>query len=83
MTAIADFEFNSAPLSDGVILVSQAIRLDFETDNVQRQLRELVDEARRLVPEDLHQDQQLEVLIDLFYHTWVFIGDETGNALIG
>jgi len=74
MTAIADFEFNSAPLSDGVILVSQAIRLDFETDNVQRQLRELVDEARRLVPEDLHQDQQLEVLIDLFYHTWGFGG---------
>ena len=29
MSSIADFEFNRFPLSEGVILVSQAIRRDF------------------------------------------------------
>lgn len=74
MSAIADFEFNAAPLSAGVILVTQAIRFDFKADDVNRQLQSLVEEARSKVPEDLNQDQQLEVLIELFYRTWGFGG---------
>lgn len=74
MSAIADFEFNSAPLSAGVMLVTQAVRFDFEAEDVQRQLQSLVDEARLIVSADLSQDQQLEVLIELFYHTWGFRG---------
>ena len=45
MSAIADFEFNEAPLSAGVILVTQAIRFDFKADDVNRQLQVLVEEA--------------------------------------
>lgn len=74
MSTIADFEFNAAPLSAGVILVTQAIRYDFNADDVSRQLQSLVEEARRAIPEDLNQDQQLEVLIELFYRTWGFGG---------
>ncbi|STQ44466.1 Uncharacterised protein [Ewingella americana] len=74
MSTIADFEFNAAPLSAGVILVTQAIRYDFNADDVSRQLQSLVEEARRVIPEDLNQDQQLEVLIELFYRTWGFGG---------
>lgn len=74
MSAIADFEFNTSPLSAGVILVTQAIRFDFKAEEVSRQLQSLVDEARLVVPQDLNQDQQLEVLIKLFYRTWGFGG---------
>src|SRR5471030_2273057 len=74
MSTIADFEFNAAPLSAGVILVTQAVRFDFNGEDVSRQLQSLVDEARRIVPQDLNQDQQLEVLIELFYRTWGFGG---------
>jgi len=34
MSRIADFEFNTSPLSAGVILVSQSIRRDFPVDEV-------------------------------------------------
>lgn len=74
MSTIADFEFNTVPLSSGVILVTQAIRFDFNADDVSRQLQSLVEEARGVIPQDLNQDQQLEVLIELFYRTWGFGG---------
>jgi regulator of sirC expression with transglutaminase-like and TPR domain len=74
MSAIADFEFNVAPLSAGVILVTETIRNDFNRKQVERQLQMLVEEARQKVPEHLDQDLQLEALIELFYHTWGFGG---------
>ena len=74
MSTLADFEFNTARLSAGVIKVTESVRFDFNAEDVRRQLQLLVDEARRAVPEDLDQDQQLEVLIELFYRTWGFGG---------
>ncbi|MFU2317440.1 invasion regulator SirB1 [Rahnella sp. PCH160] len=74
MSTLADFEFNTARLSTGVIKVTESVRFDFNADDVRRQLKTLVEEARRVVPEDLDQDQQLEVLIELFYRTWGFGG---------
>jgi len=68
MDSIADFEFNTALLSEGVLLVSQYIRQNFSTTDICCRLQQLVDEARAVIPEKLHQDQQLEILIDLFYN---------------
>jgi regulator of sirC expression with transglutaminase-like and TPR domain len=74
MSSIADFEFNSSPLSAGVILVSKAIRRDFPGELVEKQLQALVEEARSVVQEELDQDRQLEALIVLFFRTWGFGG---------
>ncbi|MBF7981101.1 MULTISPECIES: invasion regulator SirB1 [Rahnella] len=74
MSTLADFEFNTTRLSTGVIKVTESVRFDFNADDVRQQLQTLVDEARRVVPEELDQDQQLEVLIELFYRTWGFGG---------
>lgn len=71
MSAIADFEFNQSLLSDGVVLVSQAIRRDFPAQDVRQNLQQLVESARSAIPEDLEQDLQLEKLIELFYHTGI------------
>ncbi|HEI8864726.1 invasion regulator SirB1 [Serratia sp. AKBS12] len=74
MSSIAEFEFNTSPLSEGVMLVSQAVRRDFPTTDVARQLQQLTAEARAAVPSDISQEQQLEALIELFYKTWGFGG---------
>lgn len=74
MSNIADFEFNLAPLSEGVILISLAIRQDFPADSVRAQLQGLVEDARANIPVALNQDEQLGLLLDLFYHTWGFGG---------
>lgn len=59
MSRIADFEFNTSPLSAGVILVSQSIRRDFPVAEVGRKLQQLVDEARTAMPDAPNQEQQL------------------------
>lgn len=74
MSTIADFEFNTSSLSEGVLLISQAIRPNFPVADVQRQLEKLTDEARAAIPENISQDQQVEMLIDLFFHQWKFGG---------
>ncbi|HFI1978376.1 TPA: transglutaminase family protein, partial [Yersinia enterocolitica] len=74
MSSIADFEFNNASLCDGVLLVTQEIRQNFPLADVRNQLQQLVDDARAAMPDGLNQDQQLEVLIDLFYRKWKFGG---------
>lgn len=74
MSSIADFEFNFSPLTEGVILISQSIRLDFPVLDVQHQLCQLVEEARNAIPVGLSQEQQLDALIKLFFKTWGFGG---------
>lgn len=74
MSRIADFEFNTSPLSAGVILVSQSIRRDFPVAEVERKLQQLVDEARAAMPDDLNQEQQLDALFELFFTIWGFGG---------
>ncbi len=74
MSSIADFEFNTSSLSEGVILVSKIIRRDFPVAEVERKLQQLTEEARAIIPDNLNQDQQLEALIELFFKTWGFGG---------
>ncbi len=74
MSRIADFKFNTSPLSAGVILVSKAIRRDFPVHEVEGKLQKLVDEARAVMPPDLDQEQQLDTLIKLFFRIWGFGG---------
>lgn len=61
-------------LSEGMLRVTQAIRPDFANDNVRAQLQSLTEEARRQIPADLVQDDQLAQLLELFYRTWGFGG---------
>ncbi len=72
MKSLADFEFNKAPLCDGMILISQIIREDFPTKDVYERLQSLVALAREEISGGLHQDIQLEKLLDLFYGEWGF-----------
>lgn len=74
MSSITDFEFNTSLLSEGVILVSQAIRADFPVNQVKRKLQQLVTEARASISADLTQEDQLDALIALFFKTWGFGG---------
>jgi len=74
MSKIADFEYNIAPLSEGVIRISLAVREDFPAESVRQQLRLLSEDARAQIPAELNQDQQLSQLLTLFYHTWGFGG---------
>ncbi|MDN6115752.1 MAG: hypothetical protein L0I86_11370, partial [Enterobacterales bacterium] len=74
MSSIADFEFNRFPLSEGVILVSQAIRRDFPADTVRETLQQLTEQALAHIDAELDQDQKLEQLIDLFFNEWGFGG---------
>ncbi|AJZ89816.1 invasion regulator SirB1 [Cedecea neteri] len=72
MQSLADFEFNQAPLCEGMILVSQLIRDDFPTAEVKAQLGELVSLAKEEICQGAHPDLQLEKLLELFYGEWGF-----------
>lgn len=72
MKSIVDFEFNTAPLSEGILWVSQAIRGDFPFDQVQNELDGLVDIARTAISADSDYEAQIQQLITLFYKDWLF-----------
>ncbi|WP_312209450.1 invasion regulator SirB1 [Pseudescherichia sp.] len=72
MRSLADFEFNKAPLCDGMILVSQLIRDDFPSQYVCDELDKLVALAREEISLAQSQEVQLEKLIALFYDDWGF-----------
>ena len=72
MRSLADFEFNKAPLCDGMILASESIRLDFPTQTVYDELERLVSLAQEEISQLLSQDEQLEKLLALFYGEWGF-----------
>lgn len=71
MKTIADFEFNKAPLSEGIILVSRIIRPDFPVKQVNAQLRLLVAEARQAIQADDDIETQVSILLKLFYQDWL------------
>ena len=58
MRSLADFEFNKAPLCDGMILASESIRLDFPTQTVYDELERLVSLAQEEISQLLSQDEQ-------------------------
>ncbi|MTD39527.1 tetratricopeptide repeat-containing protein [Erwinia sp. CPCC 100877] len=72
MESLAGFEFNQAPLCEGMIRVSQAIREDFPTQQVRAQLDKLAELAREEISMGWQQDDQLEKLLELFYGEWGF-----------
>ena len=72
MRSLADFEFNKAPLCDGMILASESIRLDFPTQTVYDELERLVSLAKEEISQLLPLEEQLEKLIALFYGDWGF-----------
>lgn len=74
MKTIADFEFNKAPLSEGIILVSRIIRPDFPVEQVNAQLRLLVAEARQTIQAGDDIETQVSILLKLFYRDWLFSG---------
>lgn len=74
MKVLADFEFNKAPLCDGMILISESIRDDFPVQFVYDELERLVSLAREEICHPLPQDLRLERLLELFYSEWGFTG---------
>lgn len=72
MRSLADFEFNKAPLCDGMILVSELIRDDFPSQYVQDELEHLLALAREVISQAKPQEHQLEELLALFYGEWGF-----------
>ncbi|MEI9750017.1 invasion regulator SirB1 [Moellerella wisconsensis] len=72
MKSIADLEFNTVPLCEGILWVSQMIRGDFPIARVQTQLDELVELAKASLSSTADDEQQIQQLIDLFYHDWLF-----------
>ena len=77
MKSLADFEFNKAPLCDGMILISELIRDDFPSQKVREQLDCLLALAREEISPSWTLTRQMERLIELFYHEWNF-GDSSG-----
>lgn len=71
---ITDFEFDEHPLHEGIYLVARFIRDDFPEEEVRRELDILAELARSTISDDIDQEQQLEQLLHLFYHTWGFGG---------
>ncbi|MBS9430387.1 invasion regulator SirB1 [Photorhabdus akhurstii] len=74
MKAIADYEFNNASLSSGILFISRILRADFPQHSVEMQLQVLIDEARREISPQLNIEERLEKLLRLFYQTWKFGG---------
>ncbi len=72
MELLADFDFDQAPLCEGIIQISQQIRENFPTQQVRAQLDQLAAQAREEICQGLHHDLQLEKLLELFYKKWGF-----------
>ncbi len=72
MRSLADFEFNKAPLCEGMILACEAIRRDFPSQDVYAKLERLVSLAKEEISQLLPLEEQLEKLIALFYGDWGF-----------
>ncbi|WP_340618183.1 invasion regulator SirB1 [Xenorhabdus entomophaga] len=74
MKTIVNYEFNNAPLIDGIILVTRAIRPDFPQRLVTEQLAALVEEARQKLSSITDTKVKLQSLLTLFYREWKFGG---------
>ncbi len=72
MRSLADFEFNKAPLCEGMSLACEAIRRDFPSQDVYDELERLVSLAKEEISQLLPLEEQLEKLIALFYGDWGF-----------
>ncbi len=62
MRSLADFEFNKAPLCEGMILACEAIRRDFPSQDVYDELERLVSLAKEEISQLLPLEEQVKVL---------------------
>lgn len=60
MRSLADFEFNKAPLCEGMILACEAIRRDFPSQDVYDELERLVSLAKEKSASFCLLEEQLE-----------------------
>lgn len=74
MRTIANIEFNNIPLSEGIMIVSQNIRVDFPLMQVQAQLDSLVKVAKETVDIRVDNETKINQLHKLFYQEWQFGG---------
>ena len=72
MGSLADFEFNKAPLCDGMVLISEQVRDDFPTHFVEEELQRLLRLAQEEIAPSWDQERQIERLLALFYEEWGF-----------
>lgn len=72
MRSLANFEFNKAPLCEGMVLISELIREDFPAQRVYDELENLVRLAREEICQASSPDTQMEALLELFYGEWGF-----------
>lgn len=66
MGSLADFEFNKAPLCDGMVLISEQVRDDFPTRFVEEELQRLLRLAQEEIAPSWDQERQIERLLALF-----------------
>lgn len=72
MGSLADFEFNKAPLCDGMVLISEQVRDDFPSRFVEEELQRLLRLAQEEIAPSWDQERQIERLLELFYDEWGF-----------
>ncbi len=72
MRSLADFEFNKAPLCEGMIPACEAIRRDFPRKMFTTNWSVSVSLAKEEISQLLPLEEQLEKLIALFYGEWGF-----------
>lgn len=66
MKSIADFEFNGAPLLNGIMLVLKAVRPDFDREKAETHINELIRQTRKRLPPQSDEQTCLQTLITLF-----------------
>ncbi len=58
MGSLADFEFNKAPLCDGMVLISEQVRDDFPSRFVEEELQRLLRLAQEEIAPSWDQERQ-------------------------
>ena len=82
MGSLADFEFNKAPLCDGMVLISEQVRDDFPSRFVEEELQRLLRLAQEEIAPSWDQERQIERLLALFYDEWGFGAVSLGAILL-
>ncbi len=72
MGSLADFEFNKAPLCDGMVLISEQVRDDFPSRFVEEELAAIAAPRAGGDCAVVDQERQIERLLELFYDEWGF-----------
>lgn len=72
MTCFLNFDFSKSSLCESIIIASRAIREDFPSENVIKDLTYRVEEAKNFILSEKRSHLKLKKLIQLFYENWKF-----------